>query len=56
MGGVTDGDLERPAGLPETTLGYLKSLGIESSANVGGVMLILAAHLDDHAAQIRKAL
>lgn len=56
LGGVTDGDLDRPAGLPETSLAYLKSLGIESAANVEGVMLILAAHLDDHAAQIRKAL
>lgn len=53
---IEDGDLERSAGLPETSLNYLKSLEIETTTSVEGVMQILAVHLDDHAAQIRKAL
>ncbi len=53
---VEDGDLERPAGLPDVPVSYLKSLGIETGASVEGVLLMLAAHLEDHAAQIRRAL
>ena len=56
LSGVGDGDLTRPAGLPETSLNYLTSLGIETATTVEGVMQIIGAHLGDHAAQIRKAL
>jgi hypothetical protein len=56
LSSVGDGDLAKPAGLPEVSVNYLKSLGIEATANVEGTMQIIAAHLGDHAAQIRKAL
>ena len=53
---VEDGDLERPAGLTDVPVSYLKSLGIETGDSVEGVLLMLAAHLEDYAAQIRGAL
>ena len=56
LSSVGDGDLTRPAELPETSLNYLDSLGIDATANVEGTMQIIGAHLGDHAAQIRKAL
>jgi hypothetical protein len=53
--GVEDADLKRPAGLPDISVSYLETRGIQTTATVEGVMHILAAHLADHAAQIRRA-
>lgn len=56
LGRAEDGDLEKPARMGDPQMGYLKSLGIETTASVEGAFRIMAAHLEDHAAQIGGAL
>lgn len=53
---VDDGDLAKPARLGDPQINYLQSLGVSASKTVEGALQLFAAHLEDHAQQIRSAL
>ncbi len=53
---VEDAGLPKAAGLRDMQIDYLRSRGVEASKTVEGVLHLFAAHLEDHAQQIRSAL
>jgi predicted component of type VI protein secretion system len=52
---VRDADLGKPAALGDGQIGFLAEHGITARRDVEGLLRLLAAHLEDHAQQIRSA-